>query len=227
MDFLQGILMYDVNHLPFIVLSLLLCFTIHEFAHAYTAYRFGDDTAYKLGRVTLNPMAHLDWFGFILILIAGFGWAKPVPVNSGRFKKPRQMRVLVALAGPLSNLLLGIVAIFIYLLLLKLGVIVDNDLRVGSAITLFFKYLISFNFLLFVFNLIPLPPLDGYRILIEFLPLKLRIKLIQNEHWGSIIFLILVFIPRLRNYTIDPILGLGVILQWNIMSFFSQLLNLV
>lgn len=227
MDFLQGILRYDVNHLPFIVLSLLLCFTIHEFAHAYTAYKFGDDTAYKLGRVTLNPIAHLDWLGFILILIAGFGWAKPVPVNSGRFKKPKQMRVLVSLAGPLSNLLLGILAIIIYVILIKIGVVVDSDLRIGSAISIFFYYLMAFNFLLFVFNLIPLPPLDGYRILIEYVPLKLRIKLIQNEHWGSIIFLILVFIPGLRRYTIDPILELGVTLHWNILLFFSQLFNIV
>lgn len=227
MDFLQNIIRYDLEHLPFIILSLLLCFTIHEFAHAYTAYKFGDDTAYKLGRVTLNPLAHLDFFGFALILIAGFGWAKPVPVSASRFKKPRQMSIIVSFAGPFSNFVLGFIAIVIYALLIKFGVVVDHDLRIGSAINLFFGYLIFFNFLLLVFNLIPLPPLDGYRILSELLPLNIRWKLQQQEHWGAIIFLILVFIPFLRQYTIEPVLALGQIIQVNLMQFIFQLFQII
>ena len=168
----------------------------------------------------------MDFLGFILILIAGFGWAKPVPVRASKFKKPRQMSILVSLAGPLSNLLLGFIAIVIYAVLIIMGVVVDNDLRIGSAITIFFSYLIGFNFLLLVFNLIPLPPLDGYRIVSELLPLKLRFKLMQNEHWGAIIFLILVFIPFLRQYTIDPVLKLGQIIQLELMQFVFLMFNI-
>ena len=224
MDFLNNIIRYDIEHLPFIILSLLLCFTIHEFAHAYSAYKFGDDTAYRLGRVSLNPMVHIDWLGFILILLAGFGWAKPVPVRASRFKNPRLMSIIVSLVGPLSNLLLGTIAIVVYVLLIKAGVVIDGEYRIGSAIMVLFSYLITFNFLLFVFNLIPLPPLDGYRIVSELLPLKTRYMLSQNEHWGSIIFLLLVFIPPLRSVTIDPVLALGQSIAGGITNFVVQLI---
>jgi len=200
---------FPLDELPFIVLVLLLQFTVHEFAHAYAAYKFGDDTAYREGRVTLNPFAHLDLFGFILILIAGFGWAKPVPVRASRFKNPRVMSVIVSLVGPLSNLILGIISIFAIVLISNSGILSSASVGVVSAVEVFFKYMIHYSFLLFVFNLIPLPPLDGYRIVAEFLPLQTRFKIEQNAHWGTIIFLLLVFIPPLRNVTIVPILNLG------------------
>lgn len=206
---MNSFLAFPLDVLPFIVLVLLIQFTVHEFAHAFTAYKFGDDTAYREGRVTLNPFAHLDIFGFILILLAGFGWAKPVPVRASRFKNPRVMSVIVSLVGPLSNLLLGIISIIAYVLLMKSGALNNASAGVFSAVQVFFTYMIHFSFLLFVFNLIPLPPLDGYRIVAEFLPLHTRFKIEQNAHWGTIIFLLLVFIPPLRNVTIVPILGLG------------------
>ncbi len=103
-----GLLFYDWSTLPFVILVLVLSFTIHEFAHAYSAYKLGDSTAYQFGRVSLNPMVHLDLFGTIMLLIAGFGWAKPVPVNRGNFKSPRLMGIIVTAAGPLSNLILGL-----------------------------------------------------------------------------------------------------------------------
>jgi len=220
MDF-QDFFRFPLEDLPFIVLALILCFTVHEFAHAYSAYKFGDDTAYKQGRVTLNPAAHLDFLGFILILIAGFGWAKPVPVMASRFRKPRAMSVIVAFVGPLSNLILGTIAIFILFALHNTGVLYNATERVASAVDLFFSYLIFYNFILFVFNLIPLPPLDGYRILVEFMPLKIRFKMEQNMQWGMIIFLLMVFIPPLRRYTLDPILQLGIALRDTIVSIAS------
>lgn len=195
------------------MLSIILCFTVHEFAHAFAAWKFGDDTAYKEGRVTLNPVPHLDFLGFIMIILAGFGWAKPVPVRPGRFSKPRLMSVIVSAVGPLSNLLLGTLSLFVLYALYKFGVMSDIPHNVGMAIVTFFKYLISFNFMLFVFNLIPLPPLDGYRIATEFLPLKVRYKLDQNAQWAVIIFLLMVFIPPLRDVTINPVLGLGAALR--------------
>lgn len=220
---LQDFIRFPLEDLPFLVLALILSFTIHEFAHAYCAYKFGDDTAYKEGRVTLNPIAHLDLLGFILILIAGFGWAKPVPVRASRFRKPRTMSVIVSVAGPLSNLLLGIISIVILLFLYHSGILTSVPERVASAIDLFLSYLILYSFILFVFNLIPLPPLDGYRILVEFMPLRIRYKMEQNIQWGMIIFLLMVFIPPLRRYTIDPILDLGIQLRDALFSTVAML----
>ncbi|MFC6332465.1 site-2 protease family protein [Paenibacillus septentrionalis] len=216
-------LAFPIDVLPFIVLVLLIQFTVHEFAHAYAAYKFGDDTAYREGRVTLNPFVHLDILGFILILVAGFGWAKPVPVRSSRFKNPRAMSIIVSLVGPLSNLLLGILSIIIFVILIKTGWIFAGSEGVASAIEVFFTYMIHFSFLLFVFNLIPLPPLDGYRIVSELLPFHTRYKLDQNAHWGTIIFLLLVFIEPLRRYTLTPILLWGQKLSYDILNFFMVL----
>ncbi|URN94335.1 MAG: site-2 protease family protein [Candidatus Pristimantibacillus lignocellulolyticus] len=215
---------FPFEELPFIVLVLLIAFTVHEFAHAYSAYKFGDDTAYREGRVSLNPMVHLDWLGFILIIIAGFGWAKPVPVRASRFKNPRVMSVIVSLVGPLSNLVLGIISIIAFVILAKTGLLYAGSDGVTNALVLFFGLMIQYNFLLFVFNLIPLPPLDGYRIVSEFLPLRTRYKLDQNAHWGSIIFLLIVFIPPLRAVTITPVLMLGQNMSESIMTFFISIL---
>ncbi|MCR8659207.1 site-2 protease family protein [Paenibacillus endoradicis] len=215
---------FPFDELPFIVLVLLIAFTVHEFAHAYSAYKFGDDTAYREGRVSLNPMVHLDWLGFILIIIAGFGWAKPVPVRASRFKNPRVMSVIVSLVGPLSNLILGIISIIGFVILAKTGVLYAGSEGVTNALILFFGLMIQYNFLLFVFNLIPLPPLDGYRIVAEFLPLRTRYKVEQNAHWGSIIFLLIVFIPPLRAVTISPVLQLGENMSASILTFFMSIL---
>lgn len=205
---MERFLWYPLEHLPFVVIVIMIVFTVHEFAHAYSAYKFGDDTAYKEGRVTLNPMVHLDILGSILLLIAGFGWAKPVPVNTSRFKHRRIMSIVVSAVGPLSNLLMAILGMSIVYVLFATGVMESVSPGVHSAISVFFFYFNFINILLFVFNLIPLPPLDGYRIVSEFLPLRLRYKIEQNIHWAMIIFLLFVFIPPLRAITLDPILSL-------------------
>lgn len=207
---MERFLWYPLEHLPFVVIVVMIVFTVHEFAHAYSAYKFGDDTAYKEGRVTLNPMVHLDVMGTILLLIAGFGWAKPVPVNASRFKHRRIMSIVVSAVGPLSNLLMAVVGMLIVYVLFATGVIQAASPGVQSAILVFFFYFNSINILLFVFNLIPLPPLDGYRIVSEFLPLRLRYKIEQNIQWAMILFLLFVFIPPLRAVTLDPVLSLQV-----------------
>ncbi len=221
---MKDFFLFSFEDLPFIVLVLLIAFTIHEYAHAKMAYKFGDDTAYAQGRVSLNPMVHLDFLGFALILLVGFGWAKPVPVRTSRFAKPRLMSIIVSLVGPLSNLLLGIIGIILYVVFIKTGWLYAGSYGVESALIKFFSYLISFNFLLFVFNLIPLPPLDGYRIVAELLPLHLRIKLSLHAHWGSIIFLLMVFIPPLRHMTIDPVLAMGRNLSLSIFSIVESII---
>ncbi|GGG56144.1 site-2 protease family protein [Paenibacillus radicis (ex Gao et al. 2016)] len=204
----DSILAYPLQDLPFVALVLIIAFTVHEFAHAYSAYKFGDNTAYDAGRVTLNPRVHIDWLGAILILIAGFGWAKPVPVNQSRFKHPRLMGVVVSAVGPLSNLVIGIIGLVLLFALDSSGVLANSSRGVSLALTTFLGYLISLNFLLFVFNLIPLPPLDGYRIIQDLVPLKVRYKMDQNVQWGVFFFLIIVFVPPLRRVTLDPVLGM-------------------
>ncbi|RCW51308.1 site-2 protease family protein [Paenibacillus prosopidis] len=212
---IQSFLRYPLEDLPFLVLALIIAFTVHEFAHAYSAYKFGDDTAYNAGRVTLNPRVHLDVLGTILILIAGFGWAKPVPVNPSKFRNPRLMSIVVTAVGPLSNLLIGMIAVFMIVAISASGMLNESSVGVSMAVERFFSYVISLNFLLFVFNLIPLPPLDGYRIISDLMPLKIRYKMDQNVQWGMFIFLLIVFIPPLRRVTLDPILNLSDVLIRN------------
>lgn len=198
-------LAYPLSVIPYVAITLMVAFTFHELAHAYVAYRFGDPTAKKQGRLTLNPLQHLDPIGTLLIFIAGFGWARPVPVNRHFFKKPRLAGVLVSVAGPLSNFVLA-----------SIGYIIEYGLvRAGFNITdnfyTFIYVFIQLNIVLFIFNLLPFPPLDGYRIIEDLVPNGVRAKMSQFESYGSLIFLILVITP-LSSFTIQPIFD--VILPW-------------
>lgn len=200
MDFLDHVLAFKLADLPYVIVVLLIAFTVHEFAHAYVAYKFGDSTAKNQGRLTLNPKEHLDPVGTILLLIFGFGWARPVPVNRYNFNNPRLAGVLVSVAGPLSNLLIAIIGYISFFLLLSSGITGDWTQYVFT----FIDVLININILLFVFNLLPIPPLDGYRIIEDLVPLGVRAKMTQYEQYGMLIFLILVLTP-LGDFTIDPI----------------------
>ncbi|EPY08880.1 Zn-dependent protease [Paenibacillus alvei TS-15] len=209
MDFLNSLLVVKLELLPFLVLSLLISFTVHEFAHAYSAWKFGDPTAKMLGRVSLNPTKHIDFLGMLLFVIAGFGWARPVPVNRDNFKKPRAMGIVVSAVGPLSNLLLAFIGTLVLHLGFKLGFVdVGSGNRIHLALFYFLSFLISNNVLLFLFNLIPLPPLDGYRIVEDLAPAHVRSRLQQIEQWSIFIFLIIVFIPVLRDKTLGPLFSL-------------------
>lgn len=224
MDFLNDILRYPLDQLPFFLAVLLIAFTIHEFSHAYFANKFGDPTAKLLGRVTLNPAVHFDLFGIIFLLIAGFGWARPVPVNRDNFSNPRVMGVIVSAVGPISNLLLGIVGTFIYAGLIQFGVIdsITNP-KLLEAVSTFFYMFGIFNFFIFLFNLMPLPPLDGYRIVEDLAPRRLRAKLQQFEQWSILIFLLIIFIPTLNQYTITPLFRLAEGMYINFAHLFLKL----
>lgn len=198
---------YEVDHLPFLFLAILLAFTVHEYAHAVSAYRFGDDTAYKLGRVTLNPMPHISLLGMLFILILGFGWAKPVPVDRSNFKSPRLMGIAVSAAGPLSNLAAAAVCAAAVGAVFATGVLDGAGSGLYRAVGLTFFYLVHINVLLFFFNLIPLPPLDGYRIIEDLAPAGLRLQMRKYEAWGVYLFLLIVFVTPVYNATIGPILG--------------------
>ncbi|MCY9669592.1 site-2 protease family protein [Paenibacillus alginolyticus] len=204
-----GLLFYDWSTLPFVILVLVLSFTIHEFAHAYSAYKLGDSTAYQFGRVSLNPMVHLDLFGTIMLLIAGFGWAKPVPVNRGNFKSPRLMGIIVTAAGPLSNLILAFITLFVIALFQKYGWLEGMTVGSAAATQEFLSKMLSINLTLFLFNLIPIPPLDGYRIIQDLVDLRYTESLQKFEQWASVIFLLVVFVRPLRQVTLDPYLSLG------------------
>jgi len=197
---LERFLAFDLDVIPYIIISLIIAFTVHEFAHAYVAYKFGDPTAKNQGRLTLNPSVHLDPIGTIFLFIAGFGWARPVPVNRFHFKNPRLAGIFVSVAGPLSNVLLAIVGVFIVYILARTGLAFD----LPSYVLNFFDYFIYLNIILFVFNLLPFPPLDGYRIIEDLAPNDVRAKMTQYEQYGILIFLILVITP-LDQYTISPI----------------------
>lgn len=209
MDILNHFFRFNLDELPFVLLTLMIAFTVHEFAHAWFANKFGDPTARLLGRVTLNPAAHLDVLGTLLLLIAGFGWAKPVPVNRENFSRPRLMGVIVSAAGPLSNLLLAFLSTLIYFAIVHWGMSdLNANSRVFEAIRIFSSHMISLNLLLFLFNLIPLPPLDGYRILEDIAPAPLRRKLQKFEQWSIFIFLLILVLPPLQAVTISPLYGL-------------------
>lgn len=196
---------YSFQELPFVIISLVVAFTVHEFAHAAVAYKFGDSTAKDEGRLTLNPVSHLDPIGTLFLLIAGFGWARPVPVNRSRFHNPRLAGVLVSIAGPLSNFLIAFLSYVIMFFFIRSGS--------GSALPQFFVDLLNMmlwlNLVLFVFNLLPFPPLDGYRIIEDLATPFFRVKMSQYEQYGALIFLILVITP-LDRYTIHPLFNMVV-----------------
>ncbi|WP_211745504.1 site-2 protease family protein [Paenibacillus sp. Marseille-Q4541] len=209
MDFLDQFFFYDLTRLPFFILTILIAFTVHEFAHAYFANKFGDPTAKMLGRMTLNPAVHFDFFGLLLLVIAGFGWARPIPVNRDNFEKRRMMSVVVSAAGPISNLLLAVLGTIFYALFVQFGFMESIENKgIVFAISTFFSIFNVTNFFLFFFNLVPLPPLDGYRILEELVSPSARMSLQKLEQWSMLIFLILVITP-LSRYTITPLYELA------------------
>ena len=207
MDGISSFLASPLEQIPYVAITLIIAFSVHEFSHAFMAWKFGDDTAKNQGRLTLNPMSHLDPIGTILIFIAGFGWARPVPVNRYFFKKPRLAGISVSFAGPLSNLIMACLGYIIWYGLVATGV----SASLPSAVPDFLDIFIRLNAVLFVFNLLPLPPLDGYRIVEDLMPTDVRAKMTQFEQYGTLIFLILVITP-LNRYTIQPIFS--TVLPW-------------
>ncbi len=183
--------------LPPFIMSL----TLHEFGHAYAAYRLGDPTAKAMGRLTLNPLKHLDWFGLLMMFIVHFGWAKPVPVDPRWFRNPRRDMLWVALAGPAMNFLLAVISA----LLIRFTIAPDSDSILGGVLW----YTMIVNVTLAVFNLIPVPPLDGSRVLTGLLPENLAVWYAGLERYSMFLlvglFLYIQFVsPGFINTLVRP-----------------------
>ncbi|MBQ6267469.1 MAG: site-2 protease family protein [Clostridia bacterium] len=175
----------------FAIVFVVFCtLPVHEFAHAWAANKLGDDTARLQGRLTLSPLAHLDPIGALMIFLVGFGYAKPVPVNPRRFKNPKAGMAITAAAGPASNLLMALIFLFLRhgadLWLAKTGSIV------AQVTELFFYFAASVNVSLAVFNLLPIPPLDGSRVVSLVLPTELYFKIMQYERYIRLVIFALL-----------------------------------
>lgn len=192
-DFLSGD--FDIADLIIYISSIafvVFCATpLHEFAHALIAVKLGDDTPRLRGRLTINPMAHIDKRGALMIFLFGFGYAKPVEVRMRKFKKPKRDMALVALAGPVSNILQSLVLLFIYNALYHFGSVNDNIMMVYMGMFFFYAAVINVN--LAVFNLLPIPPLDGSRLATALLPAKYYYKIMQYERYIMIGLFVLLF----------------------------------
>lgn len=179
--------------LPSIVISL----SVHEYVHGYVAKLFGDDTAEKYGRLTLNPAKHIDPFGFIMLLLCGFGWAKPVPVNLRYVKNARLASAVISVAGPLANILLAFIGVFFHLLFSNLFAVYETTAFLMASV--FFSVFSSLNVGYAVFNMLPIPPLDGSRILTSLIPRKWAMLSFKYERYAGIIFLVLLYLGAFTN----------------------------
>lgn len=201
--------------------AMLLIIPVHEAAHAFVSYKLGDPTAKNYGRLTLNPLAHFDLFGALAMILAGIGWAKPVPTDVRRFRHPKRDMAISAAAGPVSNLLMAYLGMILY----KLAYY-RMPVNSGQLVMLFLSIFISLNISLAVFNLLPIPPFDGSRIFLAFLPTRLYFKAMQYERYIMMAVLLLVLIGALDTPLyylnqgaqrvlwaatgyIEPLLGIG------------------
>jgi Zn-dependent protease len=191
----------------------LMAITCHEVSHGYIADKFGDNTARSMGRLTLNPIKHMDILGTIMVFVVGIGWAKPVPVNFNNLRHPKRDMIWVAAAGPITNFVLAALSALAMRLLVYLAAGIPDSSPLASIIdpvTLMLAFSVYINLLLAIFNLIPVPPLDGGRVAVGLLPYRPSMALAKVEPFGMIIIIALVFFTNIFGHVISPVLSFGV-----------------
>ena len=202
----------------FVVPCVLIALTFHDFAHGYMAYKLGDPTAKNFGRLTLNPLKHLDPIGTICMIFFHFGWAKPVPINSRYFKKPRRDMALTAAAGPIMNFILAFFGVLVCRILTKIFVAFpaqsDFVYYIQYAALTLFSYFHMLNLSLGVFNLIPIPPLDGSRIFYIFLPPKWYFGVMKYEKYIQLALLVLLWTGLLSRPLSAAVSWISGGMQW-------------
>lgn len=194
--------------------AVLLCLTVHETCHGLAAYALGDPTARRAHRLSLNPLRHIDWFGLLMMFAAGFGWAKPVPVNPNYFKKPKQGMALTALAGPVSNFLLALLTLLAARILCDVAAYSETNQRILDFLLMVAVLSIGLG----LFNLAPIPPLDGSKVLFAVLPDRAYDWLMRNERYGMLLLFALVFFDVGSN-------ALSKTIQW-VFDLFCRMVGL-
>ncbi|KAB3532530.1 site-2 protease family protein [Alkaliphilus pronyensis] len=204
--------MFDLSRIVLTLPGILVAITLHEFAHAYTAYLLGDPTSKHYGRLTINPISHIDVFGFLMLMLAGFGWAKPVPINPNYFKKRKLGTLLVSIAGPATNILLALIFTILLGLQLRNG---GNSLVISII-----EYSIFINIGLAIFNLLPIPPLDGSKVLLAFLPDRFENYYYQYQKYSHVLLLLLLVFNGI-DLILTPIMN------WSVNNIVVRLLYLI
>ncbi len=194
--------------------AVLLCLTVHETCHGLAAYALGDPTARRAHRLSLNPLRHIDWFGLLMMFAAGFGWAKPVPVNPNYFKKPKQGMALTALAGPVSNFLVALLTLLAARILCDVAAYSETNQRILDFLLMVAVLSIGLG----LFNLVPIPPLDGSKVLFAVLPDRAYDWLMRNERYGMLLLFALVFFDVGSN-------ALSKTIQW-VFDLFCRMVGL-
>lgn len=207
---------FDFNNflreVSIMALPFLFAITIHEASHGYAAYFLGDDTAKRHGRLTLNPIAHIDILGLLFLFLTRlFGWAKPVPVDFTKLRNRKYGPAIVALAGPFSNFVMALISAIIFHILSRISFPVEFSRYFVKPVILMFVFSVQINVALGVFNLIPILPLDGGRVLQQFLPLNIAYKYSQTERYGFFIILILI-ITDVVSKVIYPVINFILVL---------------
>lgn len=194
--------------------AVLLCLTVHETCHGLAAYALGDPTARRAHRLSLNPLRHIDWFGLLMMFAAGFGWAKPVPVNPNYFKKPKQGMAITALAGPVSNFFLALLTLLAARILCDVAAYSETNQRILDFLLMVAVLSIGLG----LFNLVPIPPLDGSKVLFAVLPDRAYDWLMRNERYGMLLLFALVFFDVGSN-------ALSKTIQW-VFDLFCRMVGL-
>ena len=206
---------FDIVNILIRAVCVLLAISVHEMAHGYSAYLLGDKTAKAMGRLSLNPLRHLDPFGAICLLLFGFGWAKPVVINPYYFKKPKRDMILTSLAGPMSNFIMAYLSLLLYQLLSLTGVLYANG-DIFVYVLQFISTFVWLNIGLGVFNLLPIPPLDGSKIFLPLLPRHIYMDIMRYQHLGWMILMV-----ALALNVLDPVLNTLGNFVFGILSFLA------